>query len=288
MSNTFVRITEVGPRDGLQNEAVFIPTSLKLDFIRALANSGLHSIEATSFVSEKWVPQMADHQAVLQGLDLQQSVRYPVLVPNLYGLTQAIACGVKDIAVFTSTSNTFSQKNTNSTLAQSLETIQRITTQATQQGIWVRAYISCAFTCPYEGSIAPQQVTAVANELNQHGIDEIALGDTVGSGTPETTNTLLQQLLNDIDCNRIAVHFHDTQGRALANISVALEHGIRSIDSAAGGLGGCPYAPGASGNVATERVIAHLNQLGYQTGVDATKVTQASDLIQHYLRQHRT
>lgn len=279
MPSKTVTIVEVGPRDGLQNEQRFIPTELKLQFIHDLAASGLTTIEATAFVSPQWVPQMADHEAILRSLPLDKGIRYPVLVPNLRGFENALACGVKDIAVFTAASNTFSEKNTHCSIETGLSRIKGIVTAAADHGIRVRGYISCVLGCPYEGEIKPQQVTTVVQQLMNLGIEEISLGDTIGIGTSESTAACLAALLPEVPSECLAVHFHDTHGRAIDNIEVALDAGIRIVDSSAGGLGGCPYAPGAAGNVSTERVIDLLDQKNYHHGLNRQQIQAASQAI---------
>lgn len=283
-----VKIVEVGPRDGLQNEKAIIPTEIKIEFIEALTQSGLTIIEATSFVSPKWVPQMSDHQAVMQHILKQQrnsAVHFPVLVPNIKGLEEAIEVGCKEIAVFTAASDTFSQKNTNCTIKESIQRIKDIIQVAKKNDISVRGYISCVLGCPYEGEIKHEQVAEIATLLSQLGCYEISLGDTIGVGTPLKTQALIQKVSQTVPINQLAVHLHDTYGQALANIYAALELGIRTIDSAVSGLGGCPYAPGAGGNVATEDVIYMLRGMGITTGVDLEKLISASQIILNYLKR---
>ena len=280
-----VNIVEVGPRDGLQNEKSIIPTEIKLAFIHALADAGLTTIEATSFVSPKWVPQMADHSEILAQLTPTGNIHYPVLVPNMQGLTAAMAAGVKDIAVFTAASETFSQRNTHCSITDSLERIGAVCEHAKRHQIRIRGYVSCVMGCPYEGEINPDKVIDVATTLQQMGCYEISLGDTIGVGTPLQAQNLIKQISQHIPITQLAVHFHDTYGQALANIFACLELGIQTIDSAAGGLGGCPYAPGASGNVATEDVLYMLNGMGIKTGVDFTKLLAASDIIHQHLNR---
>ena len=282
-----IQIVEVGPRDGLQNETVFIPTKIKLQFIEALAASGLSAIEATSFVSPKWVPQMQDHTEIMQALNLSAPIRYPVLIPNLRGLESALNCGVKDIAVFTSASESFSQHNTNCSIAQSLATIVEIISVAKAEKLNIRAYLSCTLGCPYEKQIAVSNVANITHQLYQMGIAQIALSDTIGIGTKESTDNMIQHVLTKVPAESLAVHFHDTQHRALENIAVALNHGITTIDSAAGGLGGCPYAPGASGNVSTESVIDFLHQQGLQCDVDKNKIRDAHSIIKTFIANHQ-
>jgi len=274
-----VTLVEVGPRDGLQNEKTNLPTSVKIEFINRLSNTGLSVIEATSFVSPKWIPQLADHRQVFEGITKKENVSYPVLVPNVKGFENALLCGVKEMAVFTTPSETFSQRNTNSTVSESLQTISDIIHAAQANDIRVRGYLSCVLGCPYEGNIAPESVADMAEKLITLGCYEVSLGDTIGVGTPGKTDILLKKVLKKIPREKIAVHFHDTYGQALANIYVALLNGISSIDSAVAGLGGCPYAKGASGNVASEDVLYMLNGLNIETGVDLESLISAGRFI---------
>lgn len=280
---TSVKLVEVGPRDGLQNEKKTIPTAIKIDLINRLSESGLKVIEATSFVSPKWIPQLADHNEVYQGIIKKKNVSYPVLVPNMKGLEDALAVGVKEIAVFTTPSETFCQRNTNCTVTESLQRIEEITSIAHEHNVNVRGYLSCVLGCPYEGEISPNAVTDLALKLIHLGCYEVSLGDTIGIGTPGKTQILLKNVIDKIPQEKLAVHFHDTYGQALANIYIALECGIHVIDSAIAGLGGCPYAEGASGNVATEDVLYMLNGLGIETGVDLEKLIDIGRFITHYL-----
>ncbi len=278
-----VKLVEVSPRDGLQNEKTILETSTKIEFINQLSNTGLSVIEVTSFVSPKWIPQLADHQAVYQGIHRHPGVHYPVLVPNLKGFENALAVGVNEIAVFTTPSETFSQRNTNVSVSDSLHNIKEVIQAAKAHHISVRGYLSCVLGCPYEGEMAPEMVLTLTEKLIEWGCYEISLGDTIGVGTPGKTAILLQTILQKIPPEKIAVHFHDTYGQALANIYVALEQGINVIDSSVAGLGGCPYANGASGNVASEDVLYMLNGLGIETGVDLTKLITVGEFITHAL-----
>ena len=282
-----VKIIEVSPRDGLQNEARTIPTDIKIAFINQLSESGLPVIEATSFVSPKWIPQLADHEEVFMKIHKKENVSYPVLVPNLQGLHKALAVGVKEIAVFTTPSEQFSQHNTNCSVKQSVERIQAIVLAVKQQGkgIPVRAYISCVLGCPYEGEIAPEKVADMAAQLYEMGCYEISLGDTIGVGTPLKTQALLEKVKQQVPVEHLAVHFHDTYGQALTNIYVALEAGVTAIDSAVAGLGGCPYAKGATGNVATEEVVYMLNGMGIETGIDLKKLIHVGKFISQVLNR---
>lgn len=278
-----VKMVEVSPRDGLQNEAALVPTSAKLEFINLLSETGLSVIETTSFVSPKWVPKLADHTEVFQGIRKKPNISYPVLVPNIRGLTHAIAAGVKEIAVFTTPSESFSQNNTNSSVEESMKEISAIVNLAGQHDIRVRAYLSCVLGCPYEGKIKPAAVVQLTEALVALGCYEVSLGDTIGAGTPLTVKKLLKKVIKKVPVEKIAVHFHDTHGLALTNIYVALELGIATIDSSVGGLGGCPYAKGASGNVASEKVLYMLNSMGIETRVDREKLLKAGEFIRKFL-----
>ncbi|MHB8635618.1 MAG: hydroxymethylglutaryl-CoA lyase [Fimbriimonadaceae bacterium] len=271
-----VRIIEVGPRDGLQNEAVPIPTSVKLDFIKALSASGLREIEATSFVSPKWIPQLADAAELWPQLPVGPA--YWALVPNERGLERALALGVNGIALFTAASEAFTQRNINMTIQESMDVFSEVIGRfraAVRHGR-VRAYISTAFECPYAGRIDPESVVGVAAGLLELGVDELSLGDTIGAAAPPEVALLTQAVLHVAPAERVAYHFHDTRGTAVANVATALAFGIRTFDSSAGGLGGCPYAPGAGGNLATEDLVYVLERSGYQTGVDLERLAAAS------------
>jgi isopropylmalate/homocitrate/citramalate synthase len=274
-----VRIVEVGPRDGLQNEAVTVPVAARVTLIEALVEAGLKTVEAGSFVSPKWVPQMADTAAVLAVLNRKQGVRYPVLVPNLQGLEAAEAAGAKDISVFAAASETFSRKNINCSIAESLERFRPVTRRARAEGMRLRGYVSCVLGCPYEGEIKPQAVAKVSKALLDLGCEEISLGDTIGTGTPLKAKAMIETVAKDVPLDRLAVHFHDTYGQALANILAALEMGVSVIDSSVAGLGGCPYAKGASGNVATEDVVYMLNGMEISSGVDLDRLAGAGRAI---------
>lgn len=274
-----VTIVEVGPRDGLENQSEIIATPTKVQFINALSESGLKVIEATSFVSPKWVPQMADSSEVMQGIARHDGIAYPALVPNLKGLENALQANVKDIAVFTAASTTFTQKNTHCTLEESLERIRAIVEAAKPHQLNIRAYISCVLGCPYEGAIDPQVVADIAAELIALGCYEVSLGDTVGVGTILGVQALMEKVIAQVPVEKLAVHFHDTYGQALPNIYAALQYGMSTIDSSVAGLGGCPYAPGAGGNVATEDVVHMLNGLGIETGVDIDKLIAAEKIV---------
>ena len=274
-----VTIVEVGPRDGLQNEARVIPTGAKIAFIDALSAAGLPVIEATSFVDPRWIPQLADADDVLRGIAYKTGVRYPVLVPNEKGMERALAAGAREVAVFTAASETFNKRNTNATIAQSLERFAPVVALARREKVRVRGYVSTAFGCPYEGRIAPAAVADVACKLVDLGIDEVSIGDTIGVATPNQVVDVCQALEARIDVGRLAMHFHDTRGTALANVVTALELGIAIFDASAGGLGGCPYAPGAAGNLATEDLLYMLDGMGIETGASLEKVVAATKRI---------
>ena len=267
-----MRIVEVGPRDGLQNEPGEVPTAVKLELIERLADAGLPAVEATAFVSPKWVPQMADHTEVLERIRRKPGVSYPVLTPNLKGLEAARAAGATEVAVFGAASEAFSKKNINCTIAESLERFLPITGSAAANGIRVRGYVSCVLGCPYEGEVKPERVAEVAHALFEMGCYEISLGDTIGVGTPGKTKAMIEACAQRVPVERLAGHYHDTYGQALANIYASLELGVSTFDSSIAGLGGCPYAKGASGNVATEDVVYMLHGLGIETGVDLDKL----------------
>jgi hydroxymethylglutaryl-CoA lyase len=274
-----VRMVEVGPRDGLQNEAKTVPLEVKVELIDRLSATGLQAIEAGSFVSPKWVPQMADTAEVLARIRRAPGVRYPVLVPNLKGLEAALATGVEEIAVFGAASESFSRKNINCSIAGSLERFRPVVEAARARALRVRGYISCVAGCPYEGPIAPAAVARVAKALHEMGCAEISLGDTIGTGTPRKMQAMIEAVAREVPLERLAVHCHDTYGQALANIYAALELGVAVVDSAVAGLGGCPYAAGASGNVASEDVLYMLDGLGIETGVDLAKLAETGAFI---------
>ena len=274
-----VRIVEVGPRDGLQNEPRHVPAAVKIELIERLAHAGLRSIEATAFVSPRWVPQMADHAEVMRGIKHIPGVSYAVLTPNLRGFEAALAAGATEVAVFASASETFSQKNINCSIADSLTRFEPLMEAARTARIPVRGYVSCALGCPYEGWIAPRQVSAVAQALFLSGCYEVSLGDTIGVGTPKQTRTMLQAVAEQVPMAQMAAHFHDTYGQALANVLVSLELGLRVFDSSVAGLGGCPYAPGALGNVATEDLVYMLQGMDLATGVDIHELIEAGAFI---------
>jgi isopropylmalate/homocitrate/citramalate synthase len=272
-------MVEVGPRDGLQNEAQIVPAATKVALIERLAAAGLPVVEAGSFVSPKWIPQMADTAEVLARMRRREGVSYPVLVPNMKGFDAARAAGVEEIAIFGAASEKFSQRNINCSIAESLERFAPVTAAARQHGMRVRGYISCVVDCPYEGPIAPDAVADVAAKLVALGCYEISLGDTIGTGTPARIQAMIERVAAAVPRERLAVHFHDTYGQALANILASLELGVATIDSSVAGLGGCPYAKGASGNVASEDVLYLLNGLGIRTGVDLAQLAAAGQFI---------
>lgn len=275
-----VKLVEVGPRDGLQNESRIVPAEIKVEFINLLSETGLSVIEATSFVSPKWIPQLADSEFVLTHITRKPRVAYPVLVPNKMGFENATKAGATEIAVFTAATETFCQKNTHCSLDESLaRCVEVIELAKKHKKIKVRGYVSCVMGCPYEGDVKPSQVVSIAQKLFEWGCDEISLGDTIGVGTPKQAQILVDAVAENVPRKYLAAHFHDTYGQALANLFAVLERGISVIDSSVSGLGGCPYAKGASGNVATEDVLYMLSGLGIETGVSLEKLLKAGKFI---------
>ncbi len=280
MTDKFVTIYEVGPRDGLQNEARVVLTKHKVALIDLLSQTGLRFIEATSFVSPKWVPQMADAADVMVGITRKKSVIYAALTPNMKGLEAALEAGVDEVAIFGSASESFSQKNINCTIAESLERFAPVAKAALEAGVSLRGYVSCVIACPYEGAVAPTQVHTITQALLNLGCGQVSLGDTIGKGTPKTTGLLLDDLLKTVPADKLAGHFHDTDGTALANVKIALDYGLRCFDSAIGGLGGCPYAPGAKGNLSTIPLVEMLHDTGWETGLDMETLQVAQAYLQ--------
>lgn len=280
---SYVRLVEVGPRDGLQNEAQPISVADKVQLVDALSQAGLSYIEVGSFVSPKWVPQMAGSAEVFAQIQRKPRVTYGALAPNLRGFEDALAAGVKEVAVFAAASEAFSQRNINCSISESLERFAPIMAAAKQHGVSVRGYVSCVLGCPYEGDVAPEQVAAVARELYAMGCYEVSLGDTIGTGTAGATRRLFEVVGAQVPRDKLAGHFHDTYGQAIANIYASLLEGIHVFDSSIAGLGGCPYAKGASGNVATEDVLYLLNGLGIETGIDLERLIGAGQQISHVL-----
>ncbi len=280
-----VQIVEVGPRDGLQNEPAErpVPTAVKLELIGRLADAGLTRIEVTAFVSPRRVPQMADHEALLRALPRRAGVRYSVLTPNLSGVEAALAAGAQEVAVFGAASETFSQKNIHCSIAASLQRFEQVVRAAQRAAVPVRGYVSCALGCPYEGPIAPAAVAQLAGALHEMGCYEISLGDTIGVGTPRAALAMLEACARRVPLAQLAGHFHDTYGQALANVYAALQMGVAVFDASVAGLGGCPYAPGASGNLATEDLLYLLDGLGIETGVQLTALLQADRYISEAL-----
>ncbi|OKY26243.1 hydroxymethylglutaryl-CoA lyase [Thalassotalea sp. PP2-459] len=278
-----VKIVEVGPRDGLQNEKELVAAKDKIQLINKLSNAGLSYIEAASFVSPKWVPQMATSSDVMAGIERKTNVTYAALTPNLKGFEAALAAGVSEVAIFGAASEAFSQKNINCSIDESLARFEPVIRAAKQHGILVRGYVSCVVGCPYDGDIAPDTVAEVAEKLYKMGCYEISLGDTIGVGTVASVNKMLQAVSARIPVKHLAVHFHDTYGQALTNIYAALQHGVSVVDSAIAGLGGCPYAKGASGNVATEDVVYMLNGLAIETGINFDTLLEAGWYISNKL-----
>lgn len=278
-----ITLFEMGPRDGLQNEKKLIPVAEKIQLINLLSECGFGKIEASSFVSPKWVPQMADAAEVFAGIERNPGVAYTALTPNMKGLESAISSRVDEVAIFAAASESFSQKNINCSIGESIERFKPLIETAKAANIPVRGYVSCVIDCPYEGEVSPQSVATVAKQLLDLGCYEVSLGDTTGKGNPQSVAAMLEAVLSVISPELLAGHYHDTSGHALNNIMVSLENGIRTFDSAVAGLGGCPYAPGAKGNVATGPVVNLLEGLGYTTGIDMEKLNQAEAFVQKIL-----
>jgi hydroxymethylglutaryl-CoA lyase len=274
-----VRLVEVGPRDGLQNEPAMVPADVKVALIERLADAGLPAVEATSFVSPRWVPQMADAAEVMARLRRKPGVDYPVLVPNLKGLEGALAAGAREVAVFGAASESFSRRNINCGIDESLDRFAPVCEQALAAGLRVRGYVSVVLGCPYEGEVAPEAVAHVSRRLHEMGCYEVSLGDTIGVGTPLRTQRMIEAVARHVPVDRLGGHYHDTYGQALANILASLELGVATFDCSVSGLGGCPYAPGATGNVATEDVLYMLHGMGMDTGVDLDAVVEAGRFI---------
>ncbi len=271
-----VTVYEVGPRDGLQNEKKAVSTQAKVEYVNLLSQAGFPYVEATSFVSPRAVPQLGDASEVMAGIERVEGVRYPVLVPNEKGMRRALEAGVTDVAVFTAASESFAKANINATIQESLDNFKPVIALAREHDIAVRGYVSTAFGCPYEGGVSPEKVREVTLSLLEMGVGQVSLGDTIGVGTPNQVYHLLGLLLPHVNASQLAVHFHDTRGTALANVLASLEMGITTIDSSSGGLGGCPYAPGASGNLATEDLLYMLHSMGIETGINLGRVVEAS------------
>lgn len=278
-----IRIVEVGPRDGLQNETKIIPTQVKIELINRLAEAGLRNIEASSFVNPKWIPQLSDAVEVLCGIQQKQGVTYSALVPNKKGMERVKETNLKEIAVFMSASETHNLKNINKTIQDTFPVLREVVEEATGSGLRVRGYVSTVFGCPYEGDVPVENTLRVVEELFAMGVYEVSIGDTIGVATPKQVHEKFAELVEHFGSERLAAHFHDTRGTGLANVVAALDHGIRIFDSSIGGLGGCPYAPGAAGNVATEDLVYLLEGMGYQTGVDLARLLEAGSFIQQQL-----
>ena len=275
----FVEIYEVGPRDGLQNESTMIAAMDKIRLVDLLSKAGFKHIEVTSFVSPKWVPQMGDAAEVMAGITRKDEITYAVLTPNMRGFEGAVAAKADEVAIFGAASEGFSQKNINCSIAESLERFAPVMGAADEAQIPVRGYVSCVVACPYDGAIAPEHVRAVSERLLEMGCYEISLGDTIGAGRPDDIKRLMEEMLKTIPAEKLAGHFHDTSGRAIENVDAALEFGLKRFDAAAGGLGGCPYAPGAKGNLATMPLAIHLKAKGYETGLDLEALAAAEDFL---------
>jgi len=290
-----ITVYEVGPRDGLQNEARQVPTADKISFIHALIDSGLSRIEITSFVSPKWIPQLADSAEVARGVHRKEGVTLSCLVPNRRGLDAALAAGMREVAVFLSASETHNKKNVNKTIADTMRAFEEVIAPARAAGVAVRAYLSTAFGCPYEGDVDPAVVVSMCRELRAMGVYQVSVSDTIGVANPAQVEDVLSRVLEEVPLDAVAVHFHDTQGTALANCVTAMQLGVTTIDSSVGGLGGCPYAPGAAGNLATDDLVAMLSSMGIETGINLDKLVLASrqaasfvghDLPSKYLKAH--
>ncbi len=277
--NDSVRIVEVGPRDGLQNEKPIVPTATKIALIDRLSAAGLRSIEATSFVSPKWIPQLADAAEVFAGIQKHEGVAYPVLVPNLQGYERALAVGVREVALFTGASETFTRQNINASIEESIDRFRPILERAGNDGVRVRGYVSTTLGCPYQGAVDVREVVRVARRIHELGCYEVSLGDTIGVGTPSKARAMLKAVAGEVPMGALAVHFHDTRGQALANVFACVEEGVRVVDASVSGLGGCPYATGASGNVATEDVVYLLHGMGFVTGVDLDALVETGQWI---------
>ena len=277
-------IKEVGPRDGLQNEKRIVPTDVKIDWINALSNTGLSYIEATSFVNPKWIPQLGDAMEVVKGIERNPDVTYAALVPNKRGLESALEANIDEVSVFMSASESHNQNNINKSIADTYPVLREVIEEAIRNGKTVRGYVSTVFGCPYEGDVPFEQALRVCDQLFDYGIHELSLGDTIGVASPMQVEQFLEVALKRYDKSKVALHFHDTRGMALANIVKSLEYGIVTFDASLGGLGGCPYAPGASGNVATDDLVHMLDKMGIETGIDAEKLMQASLIIQSSLQ----
>ena len=278
-----VKIVEVGPRDGLQNEANTVPAEIKIQLVEMLADAGLPVIEAGAFVSPKWVPQMATSSEVFTRIDKRTDVSYPMLVPNMKGLELAIAAGVEEIALFAASTETFSQKNTNCSIAESIDRFNEVIDHAQAAEIKIRGYVSCVLGCPYEGKVSFETVSMITQKFFEKGCYEVSLGDTIGVGTAGEAQELIEILARNVPVHQLAAHFHDTYGQALANIHAVMQCGIAVVDSSVAGLGGCPYAKGATGNVATEDVVYMLNGMGIETGVDMDRLLEAGRFISDFL-----
>jgi len=280
-----VSIYEVGPRDGLQNEPAPVPTEVKVELVNRLASAGLPYVEVSSFVHPRWIPQLGDAEDVFAQIERREGVRYGALVPNMRGLQRAKEAGLQDVAVFVSSSEAHNKRNLNRSIDESFEDIEKVMAELSESGCWVRGYVSMAFGCPYEGEVPVDQVKRVVSRLLELGVHEVSLGDTVGLASPTSVSQRVRSLTTDLPAERMALHFHDTRGTALANVVAGLDAGITIFDGAVGGLGGCPYAPGATGNVATEDLVQMLHSMGIETGVDLDALVDAAAFIEEKLRK---
>ncbi|MFS0782108.1 hydroxymethylglutaryl-CoA lyase [Bacillus sp. 1P06AnD] len=285
MGKTHITIKEVGPRDGLQNEKEIISTEQKIQWINQLSGTGMNYIEITSFVPRNWIPQLSDAVEVAKGISRKKGITYAALVPNMKGLANALDAEIDEVNVFMSASETHNLKNINKTIEQTLPVMKEVAAEALKAGKSVRGYVSTVFGCPYEGTVDIHRILAICDQLFNYGIGEISLGDTIGVANPQQVEQVLEQVGKEFDIHKVAMHFHDTQGMAMANILRSLDMGISTFDASVGGLGGCPYAPGASGNVATDDVIHMLHQMGYTTGIDEGNLQQAALFIQNRIRK---
>lgn len=285
MTASHIHIVEVGPRDGLQNESLFVPTETKIEFVERLVAAGFRRVEVSSFVNPKWIPALRDAEAVMKSLRRVDGVEYSALVPNEQGLTRALACGVDRVNVFMSASETHNKRNINKTIDETFPVLERVVQGAKREGLPVRAYVSTVFGCPYEGRVSVEQVVHVVKQLTEMGIDELSLGDTIGVAVPSQVPVIVDAVRPIVPISHIALHFHDTRGTAMANVIAGLQAGVTTFDASLGGLGGCPYAPGASGNLATDDLVYMLQEMGYDTGLDSKAVDDVASWFEHVMNK---